>query len=297
MQRAHLRIARCRRDALQRARQDQRQHAQLGFGRHGHQPGQHPLLHALRTAHHVPGVNEDGNILVRAMDEKVHHIRVVQVFVAHVVANLHAHATQLLGTRGFGASQLQVLQRHLRKHFEPVRVLGGKSQGLLVHLRSPICRTPGLPAIAKHHRRGTAHLDVHTLRIQFLHTKIRIPERTVNRAKGLIAQHDLPGIATLIQPQPRSTQGVYLLRLRTADGGKEMGVHIDHGGNPQMVVDMAKPAAGAWLAAGWRKDGVRGSRRRRTGLPAVARAQARLPTTGYTVVCGKLARSVRCQLW
>ena len=36
------------RQALERARQDQRQHAELRFRRHRHQPRQHPLLHAAR---------------------------------------------------------------------------------------------------------------------------------------------------------------------------------------------------------------------------------------------------------
>ena len=50
------------RQALERAGQDQRQHAELRLRRHRDEPRQHPLLHAL-VAHHVPRMDEHRHAL------------------------------------------------------------------------------------------------------------------------------------------------------------------------------------------------------------------------------------------
>src|ERR1700690_3379397 len=69
--------AQARRQAIERAADDQRHERELRFRGHAYGPGHHVLGHALR-GHHVPGMNEDSGALVGAMVEKRDDSRIVQ---------------------------------------------------------------------------------------------------------------------------------------------------------------------------------------------------------------------------
>ena len=178
------------RQFLESAGKDQAEYGALRFGWHPHQPGQHVLGHSLR-AKHVPRMNQHRRANIRAMGKKAQQGLVIQVFVAHMIADLRAHMAVFHATRHLSASQVDVLQRHLAQRLQT----GGMRR---THFQSQIIKPPGRGVglgggfqITEQDRRGAQNLHIHIIAIQFLHPAAGGPERVIDRAKFLVAQHDV----------------------------------------------------------------------------------------------------------
>src|SRR5271170_6792852 len=94
--------AQARGQAIERAADDQRHERELRFRGHAYGPRHHVFGHALR-GHHVPGMNEDSGALVGAMVKKRDDSRIVEIFVAHVIADLHTEMAGAHAAGEFGA--------------------------------------------------------------------------------------------------------------------------------------------------------------------------------------------------
>ncbi|CAB3711302.1 Uncharacterised protein [Achromobacter denitrificans] len=223
MRKAQLQAAR---DAFEGARQDQRQDAELGFRRHGDQPGQHPSLHAA-VGHHVPGMDQHGDVVARAMNQELHQGFVVQVAGADVVADLHAQMAGRARARRFAAGQVQVLQRHLRQRLQARRRVGAVFERQVVHARGPVGRGLRGIAVAEHDGGGAQDLHVHAVPIHLPQPQARVPERGVHRAEGLVAGHDLAAGAVAFRAQPGRVDGVERGGFLPRDRREEVRMHVD----------------------------------------------------------------------
>src|SRR5271155_1765970 len=104
--------AQARGQLIERATDDQRYERELRFRGHADCPGHHVFGHALR-GHHVPGMNEYGRALVGAVVEESEDSRVIEIFVAHVIADMHAQMSGDHAASQFGAGRVNILQRNL----------------------------------------------------------------------------------------------------------------------------------------------------------------------------------------
>ena len=147
------------RQALERARQDQREDRQLRFRGHRHEPGQHPPLHAL-VAHHVPRMHEHRHGLGRAMTQEVQDAGIVESLRTDVIADLHADVARRARLRHGAARGIDVLQRHLRQRLQPPRIRRTELDHAVVHAIAPGRGFRGVPRVAEHDRRRTHELDV-----------------------------------------------------------------------------------------------------------------------------------------
>ncbi|MNJ22553.1 hypothetical protein D3C77_169260 [compost metagenome] len=229
------------------AGENQREDAELGFRRHGDQPGQHPLLHAL-AAHHVPRMHQQGDVLVGAMVEECYQAVVIQIVVADVVADLHADVTAGLGAAGLAAGGIDILQRNLGQHLEAIGGMGGHFHGAVIHQLRPREGAFNGLVVAEHHRGGAHHLDVQALFVEMFKAADGVPEHVVHRAEGLVAEHDLAAPAFGVQPG--RAFGVQAGSLFLADGGEEVGMDVDfhEGWNSWSVLCQVCQSRPGWIA-------------------------------------------------
>ena len=162
------------------------------------------------------------------MDQEIEEVRVIQIPVAHMVANLHAHAACSDGAGRLCAGKPRVLQRHLRERPEPVRMSGTERERLVVHLGGPVGRSRRVPCVAEHHGRCAYQLHGNAMGVEFGNAEIGIPERAVDRPERLVGEHDLASLAGWVDGKPWRALRVDRLRFLAANGRKEMRVDIDH---------------------------------------------------------------------
>ncbi len=145
--------AQARGQAIERAADDQRHERELRFRGHADGPRHHVFRHALR-GHHVPGMNEHGGALVRAMVEERDDSRVVEILVADVIADLHAEMPGAHAASEFGAGSVNILQRHLAERAQSSFAASAEFQRRVVKNASAIQRLLRFAVVGKKHGRG-----------------------------------------------------------------------------------------------------------------------------------------------
>ena len=103
---------------VERATHNQRNQSELRLRRHGHGPRHHVFGHAWRSQH-VPRVHQHCRAFRRTMAQKSQNSRIVQIFIANVIADLHSNMPGAHAAAQFRARCVDILQRNLTKSFQP----------------------------------------------------------------------------------------------------------------------------------------------------------------------------------
>src|ERR1700721_4614272 len=120
-----------RRQLIDRPAENHRDNAKLCLCRHADSPRHHVLRHSLRRQH-VPGMNQHGRAFLRAVMQEGHDPWIIEIFVSHVIADLHAKMASTHASAQFLARSVNILQRNLAKRLQPLLPLRAKFQGRII---------------------------------------------------------------------------------------------------------------------------------------------------------------------
>ena len=166
--------AQCLRQPVKGAAQNHGHDAQLRFGGHAHRPRHHVIRHA-RLAQHVPRMHQNRHAFVRAVMQERHQPGIIQIFIANMIADLHAQMSTLLAARKFLAGHIDVLQRHLAQRFQSALSLRAQFKSRIVELPRAIQRMLRRTLIRKQYRGSGDHLHIYAIAIHILQSSLGIP--------------------------------------------------------------------------------------------------------------------------
>ena len=139
------------RQLVEGSAQNHRDNAELRFRGHADGPGHHVFRHALRRQH-VPRMHQHGRAFIRAMMQKRHDAGIVEIFLANMVADLHAEMARPHASRKFLACGIDILQRNLAQRLQPAFALRAKLQRGVIEQVRAIERMFNGTIVGKQHR-------------------------------------------------------------------------------------------------------------------------------------------------
>ncbi len=179
-----------------------RNNTELRLGWHANGPGHHVLRHALLTQH-IPRMHQHGCAFIRTMVQKGDDARVVEIFLANVISDLHAQMPRAHAAREFLARRVNILQRNLAQRFQPALPFRAEFERRVVEQLRAVERMCHGALIRKQHRRSREYLHLDTVAVHLTQTNVRIPAGGIDVSEKAIADHDL-GFARLgvLDPRP-----------------------------------------------------------------------------------------------
>jgi hypothetical protein len=140
--------------------------------------------------HHVPGMDEYGGAFVSAMVEEREDSRVIEIFIADVIADLHAEMPRTHAAGEFGAGGVNILQRNLAERAQPSFAASADFERRIIKHVGAIQRVPRFAVVGKKNGRSGNNLMIYVVTIHLLEADIRIPARRGDLPKHAIADHD-----------------------------------------------------------------------------------------------------------
>ena len=244
-------MRRSARKPVERAAEDHPVQRQLGLGRHGHRPPEHPLLEPAPTEH-VPRVDEDGRAQRRAVAEERDQAVVVEVAIADVVADLHALHPGSHRPLQLPAGQVGVLQRHLADRDQPPAAASAQLQQCVVEDAGALHRLLGGAAVGEQHRGRRDHLHVDAVAVHVGKAHGGIPAGRRDRAERRAAEHHRRFVRT-VTAQPRPIRRAEALGEVGPRLGEEVGVEVDDGHTASCAGSASAASGGSGSAPrpGW----------------------------------------------
>ena len=177
-------------------------------------------------AKHVPGMNQHRRAFVRAMMQEGHDARIVEIFLANVIADLHSQMSGAHAPAQFLARRVNILQRNLAQRFQPALALRAQFQRRIVEQARAIQRVLHGTIVREQHRSGRENLHLDAVPVHFVEPHFGIPARRIDLAEESIAHHDVrfPGLGVL---DPRPVGSAVARRQIRPGAREEMIVDVD----------------------------------------------------------------------
>ena len=135
-------------------------------------------------------MNEHGGALISAMVEERYDSWVIEIFIANMIADLHAEMSGAHAASEFGAGGVNILQRNLAERAKSSFAASTDFERRIIKHAGTIQRVLRFAVVGKKNGRSGNNLMIYVVTIHLLEADIRIPARRGDLPKHAIADHD-----------------------------------------------------------------------------------------------------------
>ena len=135
-------------------------------------------------------MNEHCGALVGTMVKEGEYARVIEIFIADVIADLHAEMSGAHAASEFDARGINILQRNLAERAQSSFAASAELERRIIKQAGAVEGVLRFAVIGKKNRRGGNNLMIYAVAIHLLEADIRIPASRGDLPKNAVANHD-----------------------------------------------------------------------------------------------------------